>query len=29
MWWFRGEAKVDGQLVAEATVSAMLVMDDQ
>lgn len=28
MWWFRGEAKVDGQLVAEATVSAMLVMDD-
>lgn len=29
MWWFHGEAKVDGQLVAEATVSAMLVMDDQ
>lgn len=25
MWWFRGEAKVDGQLVAEAELSAMLV----
>lgn len=25
MWWFRGEAKVAGQLVAEAEVSAMLV----
>jgi 3-hydroxyacyl-[acyl-carrier-protein] dehydratase len=25
MWWFRGEAKVDGQLVAEAEISAMLV----
>ncbi len=24
MWWFRGEAKVDGQLVAEAEVGAML-----
>lgn len=24
MWWFRGEAKVDGVLVAEAEVSAML-----
>ncbi|WP_183192106.1 3-hydroxyacyl-ACP dehydratase FabZ [Ancylobacter tetraedralis] len=24
MWWFRGEAKVDGQLVAEAEVSAMI-----
>ena len=23
MWWFRGEAKVDGQLVAEAEVGAM------
>lgn len=29
MWWFKGDAKVDGQLVAEATVGAMLVMDDQ
>ncbi|WP_131117701.1 3-hydroxyacyl-ACP dehydratase FabZ [Lichenihabitans psoromatis] len=27
MWWYRGEAKVDGVLVAEALVSAMLVMD--
>jgi len=25
MWWFRGEAKVGGVLVAEAEVSAMLV----
>jgi len=25
MWWFRGEATVEGQLVCEATVSAMLV----
>lgn len=25
MWWFRGEAKVAGQLVAEAEVSAMLI----
>ena len=25
MWWFRGEALVDGQKVAEAEVSAMLV----
>jgi len=25
MWWFRGEAKVGGQLVAEAEVSAMLI----
>jgi 3-hydroxyacyl-[acyl-carrier-protein] dehydratase len=24
MWWFRGEAKVAGVLVAEAEVSAML-----
>ena len=24
MWWFRGEAKVDGVIVAEAEVSAML-----
>ena len=27
MWWFRGEAKVDGVLVAEAEVSAMLVAE--
>lgn len=25
MWWYRGEARVDGALVAEAEVSAMLV----
>jgi 3-hydroxyacyl-[acyl-carrier-protein] dehydratase len=24
MWWFRGEAKVDGHIVAEAEVGAML-----
>jgi 3-hydroxyacyl-[acyl-carrier-protein] dehydratase len=24
MWWFRGEAKVAGQIVAEATVGAMI-----
>ena len=27
MWWFRGEAKVDGSLVCEAEVSAMLVRE--
>ena len=27
MWWFRGEAKVQGALVAEAELSAMLVKD--
>jgi 3-hydroxyacyl-[acyl-carrier-protein] dehydratase len=27
MWWYRGEAKVDGALVAEAEVSAMLVTE--
>ena len=27
MWWYKGEAKVDGALVCEAEVSAMLVMD--
>jgi 3-hydroxyacyl-[acyl-carrier-protein] dehydratase len=27
MWWFRGEAKVDGALVCEAEVSAMLVRE--
>ena len=25
MWWFHGDAKVDGQVVAEADVGAMLV----
>ncbi|MFN3890554.1 MAG: 3-hydroxyacyl-ACP dehydratase FabZ [Beijerinckiaceae bacterium] len=25
MWWYRGEAKVDGSLVCEAELSAMLV----
>jgi len=24
MWWYRGEAKVDGQIVAEAEVGAMI-----
>jgi 3-hydroxyacyl-[acyl-carrier-protein] dehydratase len=24
MWWFRGEAKVDGQVVAEAELGAMI-----
>ncbi|MGL4439562.1 MAG: 3-hydroxyacyl-ACP dehydratase FabZ [Bosea sp. (in: a-proteobacteria)] len=28
MWWFKGEAKVDGELVAEAIISAMLVEHD-
>jgi 3-hydroxyacyl-[acyl-carrier-protein] dehydratase len=27
MWWYRGEAKVNGALVAEAEVGAMLVTD--
>jgi 3-hydroxyacyl-[acyl-carrier-protein] dehydratase len=27
MWWFRGEAKVGGMLVAEAEVGAMLVSE--
>ena len=27
MWWYRGEAKVDGKIVCEAEVSAMLVRD--
>jgi 3-hydroxyacyl-[acyl-carrier-protein] dehydratase len=27
MWWFRGEAKVDGVLVCEAEVGAMLVTE--
>ncbi|MDF2620805.1 MAG: beta-hydroxyacyl-(acyl-carrier-protein) dehydratase FabZ [Xanthobacteraceae bacterium] len=29
MWWFRGEAKVDGQLVAEAEVGAMIGRGDR
>ncbi|MCW6510397.1 3-hydroxyacyl-ACP dehydratase FabZ [Lichenifustis flavocetrariae] len=28
MWWYKGEAKVDGAIVCEAEISAMLVMDD-
>ncbi|MCX7341580.1 MAG: 3-hydroxyacyl-ACP dehydratase FabZ [Hyphomicrobiales bacterium] len=28
MWWFKGEAKVDGELVAEAVISAMLVENE-
>ncbi|MCK0195654.1 3-hydroxyacyl-ACP dehydratase FabZ [Ancylobacter sp. 6x-1] len=27
MWWFRGEAKVDGQIVAEAEVGAMIAQE--
>jgi len=27
MWWYRGEAKVNGVIVAEAEVSAMLVVE--
>jgi len=27
MWWFRGEAKVAGQLIAEAEVGAMVVVE--
>ena len=27
MWWYRGEAKVAGALVAEAEVGAMLVTE--
>lgn len=27
MWWFRGEAKVDGQIVAEAEVGAMIARE--
>jgi 3-hydroxyacyl-[acyl-carrier-protein] dehydratase len=29
MWWFRGEAKVAGELVCEAEVGAMLVRADE
>ena len=28
MWWYKGVAKVDGGVVCEAELSAMLVMDD-
>lgn len=28
MWWYRGEAKVDGHLVCEAEISAMLLAID-
>lgn len=28
MWWFKGEARVDGELAAEAVISAMLVEND-
>ena len=27
IWWYRGEAKVDGRLVAEAELSALVIMD--
>lgn len=27
MWWFKGEAKVDGQIVAEAELGAMIVVE--
>ena len=29
MWWYKGVAKVDGQVVCEAEVSAMLVSDEK
>lgn len=29
MWWYRGEAKVEGQIVCEAVVSAMLIAGDK
>lgn len=29
MWWFKGEAKVDGQVVCEAMLSAMLIEDEE
>ena len=28
MWWYKGVAKVDGSVVCEAELSAMLVMDE-
>jgi 3-hydroxyacyl-[acyl-carrier-protein] dehydratase len=27
IWWFRGEAKVAGKTVAEAELSAMVIID--
>lgn len=29
MWWYKGTAKVDGVIVCEAEVSAMLVIEDE
>lgn len=29
MWWYRGEAKVDGAIVCEAEISAMLVQNSK
>jgi 3-hydroxyacyl-[acyl-carrier-protein] dehydratase len=29
MWWFRGEAKVNGELVAEAEIGAMIASRDR
>lgn len=29
MWWYKGVAKVDGMMVCEAEISALLVMDDR
>lgn len=28
IWWFKGEAKVDGKTVAEAVLSAMIIIDN-
>jgi 3-hydroxyacyl-[acyl-carrier-protein] dehydratase len=28
IWWYKGEAKVDGVLVAEAEISAMIISDE-
>jgi 3-hydroxyacyl-[acyl-carrier-protein] dehydratase len=27
IWWYRGEAKVGGNLVAEAEISAMVIVE--
>ncbi len=29
MWWYRGRALVDGALVCEAEISAMLVLEEE
>ena len=29
IWWYKGEAKVDGALVAEAEISAMIMTDEK